>query len=264
MSKRDHAVLIPTRSRPGSLAKLFRACPSLNGPCTYIGVEPEEEDLYIKGPFGHLWNDCTFVQTPNPGHYPSNAREILRQVAISEGPYRRYVLSDDNCRFSERSLKLLLAAQKETGGVVAGAHGTFRFFHKHQIDTTKHEYDMPDGSGAYTVYNKVQMIFWVIPHSLYECFEYPPNVYYDDVYFIFWAMNEGFDTFRVCLEATFDKRRHEAGGTGNNPERVRKACEAIIKIAEDFPQWAVPYLVKIRPPYQYILRGMKYGKNSST
>ena len=253
----DHAVLIPSKGRPKALAKLFVSCPSLNAPHTYIGVERAELDLYTQV-MGPLWSKVNVVVITNPDGITSWAREQLRRVAVKKG-YTRYVLSDDNCRFSGEALQALLDAQALTHGVVAGSHKTAPHFQSDRIERgTTHV--VSEGKQL-LVYPHVGMIFWCIPGVYYREFRYPLDCYYDDVYLILWLASKGFTNFTACLEAVFDKHRHEPGGTGNDAQRVLKMAQGLQRLAWDFPQWMVSQWVQTRVPYTKIMEAAANGQN---
>lgn len=259
MKRANYHVLIPSHGRPRSLAKLFKACPTLNTPNTFVGLEEGEFKTYLElfARQGVAWDKANKVLYRTARGYPSNARHILKRTSFNEGGAARYVLSDDNCRFSDESLQSLLAAQRFTSGVVAGFHPTFSLFHKDQISKT----GRVDPRTKVFVYDKVQMIFWCLPAKMYDLFTYPEDVYYDDVYFNYWCLSRGFTNFTVCREAVFDKRRHEAGGTGNAQQRMLKQAESMLRIAQDFPQWATSGTVAIRPPYAYMVKSIREGRH---
>ena len=254
---KDYRVLIPSKGRPKSLFRLFKACPSLNAPTTLLGLEEKEVPSY-RFVLGALMEHVTTVLIDNPGGWTSVAREQLRLEAMLHHRARRYVVTDDNCKFTDASLKLLLLAQARGGTdcVMAGANPTFPHFHKEQIEATGQR----DPEHGFITYDKVQMIYWCVPDGIYRKFAYPPNVYFDDIYLIFWAMSHGYVNFKVCLEALFDKKRHEPGGTGDGADRVRKVATSMLKLAEDFPQWCTGGLVNIRPEYKRMLDAIKAGK----
>lgn len=256
MSRENYAVLIPTKGRPRSLGKLFAACPSLNSSSTYLGVEPEELELYQ--PVLSTLNDVVVVPVYNADGITSVARQTLKRAAQGRG-YRQYVLTDDNCRFSNQSLRSLLRAHRRGGRhcVMAGSHPTAKFFHQSQIQRT----GRVDRVSKLTIYEQVGMIYWCVPAELYDRFDYPPDCYYDDVYFILWCLTQGVTNFKACLEATFEKHRHEAGGTGNAADRVAKMGRGLTRLALDFPQWMTPQHVQTRVPYTRMIKAVRNGQS---
>lgn len=72
----DYAVLVPTKGRPGPMARMFKKCPVLNRPSTFVGLEPTERALYAR--WRRDYPNPTLVDVTNPWGVPSAAREALQ------------------------------------------------------------------------------------------------------------------------------------------------------------------------------------------
>lgn len=254
----DYCVCIPSKGRALQLRKLFTKCQTLNDYNTFIGVEVQELDEY-QNVLGVLANKVRWVTVDNPRGITSYARQQIKVAATQYQKCDYYVLTDDNCIFDDQSLRRLLRAQAnlEEPSVMSGAHPTAVHFHADAIKATSVETSTGD-----TIYRQVGMIFWSIPGDLYRKFKYPDDCYFDDVYLIFWLLTQGFTNFWACLDAPFNKHRHEAGGTGTVPERVRKMGLGFMRLAQDFPQWMTPSILRTAVPYTKLLEAVKAGKTS--
>ena len=100
-------VLIPSKGRPDALLKTLRAQPFLNAPNVYIGIQDDELKKYRK--VVEEFSKIEYVSYPNPEGSGTRAREELRKVAVAKG-FKRYVVTDDNTRYTERSLLNLVKA----------------------------------------------------------------------------------------------------------------------------------------------------------
>lgn len=231
--KRDYAILIPTKSRPDSLVKMFRKCPFLNSADVFIGIEKKEQELYRswRNKYG---SKCTIIWVNNPEGYVGNAREPLRQAATNVG-YKRYLLTDDNAVFTPRSIEDLLIAQDLEDCIMSGM-GQPPMWHKDNI-AAGNVYTLKDRT--ITTFVSYSTVHWVIPHYLYSEFAYPKDCHNDDVYFALWAiLRKNFTTFRTCLEAKYSKKRFQPGGNGPKNKRLIKMANGMKMLAEDFPEVA--------------------------
>lgn len=267
---RDYAVLIPSKGRPKQLADLFKRCPMLNAPSTFVGLDDVHmfSDGIVDAPYDALFREggvadkVRVIGIYNKDGYTSVAREKLRLIAVKL-KYERYVLADDNCQFDNHGLRALLMAQTMTKGVVGGMHPTAPHFHADQIAETleHHTFKISDREAfGLRTYEQVGMIFWCVPGAEYTKFRYPDDCYFDDVYFIMWLLAKGFTNFRCCMEAAFNKHLHQPGGTGNVASRIRKRGIGFARLATDFPQFMTTGILQTRVPYKQIVRAVKAGK----
>jgi hypothetical protein len=252
-----YAVLIPSKGRPEVLLKTLRAMPFLDRSSTFIGVENKEKKAYtkVRKKFPHIvW--ITYDNEVGSGTF---AREQLRQEAVSVG-FKRYVLSDDNTRFSKESLDNLVQASfiyPTQPCIVAGMHGTAAHFDSSRIKKSAEKY--ADGRKGRTVlhfYRKRSAMFWAIPHVLYSKMEYTIDEgCMDDVQVTFAAYDRGITAQVICMDAPFQKKRYAPGGYGGIGERVRKVGIAVQRFARTHPQ----YMEKVRVtfPWTQIEKGLR-------
>lgn len=248
--KVDYAVLIPSKTRPGSLSKLFKKCPALNNPYTFVGLEPAEMPLYAQWQTS-LGNLCTIVDVVNPSHSPHVARQFIKDYA--KGSATRYVLLDDNCVISDQKLEWLLLAQAYTKGVMSGTHSTGSFFHKEAIAKGEH---VVLGGHPLTLFDQISFMFWCIPGELYDKFDYPEGGGLDDSEFALWAIkNHHFKNFKGCAEATYEKRRHELRSEPNaGAAKAIQVAQWFIALAGRYPEYIDPGCISTRVPYSKLLK----------
>lgn len=240
--QRTFAVLIPSKGRPEVLLKTLRAQPFLNRPTTYIGIEIAEVSRYrtVMREFNHI----RWIRYDNPVNSGTYAREQLRQVATHDH-YDRYVLSDDNTRFTEQSLENLVRASfvyPKQPCIVAGMHGTAEHFDSGRIKNTIETHK------GLRFYKKRSAMFWVLPNALYKRMDYIiDGGCMDDVQVTFAAFDMGITTQVVCMDAPFQKKRYAPGGYGGIGERVKKVGIAIQRFAQTHPQ----YMAKVRVTFPW-------------
>jgi hypothetical protein len=245
-AKLSVAHLIPTRGRA---ALMLKALPKMreiwNRVGTYLAVEGREEEKYY--PVIEQLPNVHLVTFNNPDACVGKALDVLRRRATKEG-YDYYVMSDDNCRFTNESFTNLVRATAEWGKPVhmAGAHPTAAFFDKSRIRRTmvvKH---------GIRSYRKMAWILRCVPHEMYEPFRYPHDLpCYADRYFSMWLISKGYLEFRATPDAPFDKRRFVEGGIGTKQSRGRSAL-GLAMMAKDFaPTWGH---LEVRIPWEEILK----------
>lgn len=242
-------VLIPSCGRPDALLKTLRAQPFLDADHVYIGVQDDELKKYRK--VVDEFSRINYVSYPNPERSGTRAREELRKVAVADG-YKRYVVTDDNTRYTEASLLTLVRASfiyPTQPCIVAGAHGTAAHFDAGRIKNTSEKVKDPSPGGSpLRFYKKRSAMFWAIPHSLYSKMTYTVDEgCMDDVQVTFAAFDHGITAQVVCLDAPFQKKRYLPGGYGKINERVRKVGIAIQRFAETHPQ----YMEKVRVTFPW-------------
>lgn len=236
------AVLIPSKGRPEVLLKTLRAQPFLNRPSTYIGVENAERKVYRKVRLE--FSRIQFVFYDNPESSGTRGREELRKAAVAFG-FDRYVVTDDNTRFSKRSLQNLIAASYAypvQPCIVAGMHGTAAHFDSGRIKkgTEVHK--------GFRFYKKRSAMFWVLPPELYHHMSYIiDRGCMDDVQVTFAAFSLGIFAQVVCMDAPFSKKRYLPGGYGGIAQRVEKVGIAIQRFAKYYPQ----YMEKVRVTFPW-------------
>ena len=245
-----YAVLIPSKGRPEVLLKTMQAMPFLDRPTTYIGIENRERKGYrkVRDEFKYV----SWVYYDNPVASGTFAREQLR-IRATHDRYDYYVLSDDNTRFTERSLTNLVRGAivyPIKPCIVAGMHGTAEHFDQGRIKkgTITH--------GGLRFYKKRSAMFWAIPHSLYVKMKYTIDEgCMDDVQVTFAGYDHGVRHLLVCMDAPFQKKRYNPGGYGGIGERVRKVGIAIQRFAKTHPQ----YMEKVRVtfPWTQIEKGLQ-------
>lgn len=243
----SYCVLIPSKGRPKQLAKLFKRCPSLNSEHTYVGIEPNE-----LGDYQDWWDrnsKVIWVPVINPGGTPSGARECLRSAAVEVG-YQTYVRADDNCLFNDKALTNLVKAHQSfpRTNIMAGTRSLFDKWYEEAIR------DELETHGGMRSFPTVSFVFWALPHYFYSQFRYPEFSTLDDTYAAFAFLKAGYRDFRVCLDASHSKPRHQEGGTGDPVERVKKTAQSVINIAEDFPEFIDPTMLRTRFPYKKIMK----------
>lgn len=243
VSLRRFAVLIPSKGRPEVLLKTLRAQPFLNCPSTYIGVENAEEKKYrnVRKEFKRI----TWISYDNPVASGTLGREELRKAATA-ARYERYVVTDDNTRFTERSLLTLVRASfvyPIQPCIVAGVHGTAEHFDAGRIKRTLETHD------GLRFYKKRSAMFWALPHKFYSRMRYTVDEgCADDVQVTFAAFDQKIFAQVVCMDAPFQKKRYQGGGYGEISERVRKVGLALIRFAKTHPS----YMEKVRVTYPWV------------
>lgn len=239
---RSYAVLIPSKGRPEELRKTLRAQPFLNRSSTYIGIEKKETKAYA-GVRDEFRNIC-YVRYENTVRSGTFAREELRKLATSVG-YARYVVTDDNTRYSEQSLENLVRASfvyPIQPCIVAGMHGTAEHFDASRIKKTVETHK------GLRFYKKRSAMFWSLPHSLYAKMNYVVDEgCMDDVQVTFAAFDMNILAQVVCMDAPFQKARYKPGGYGGIGERVRKVGIAIQRFANTHPE----YMEKVRVTFPW-------------
>lgn len=241
---RSFAVLIPSKGRPEELLKTLRTMPFLHRPSTYIGIEVVEAKAYAE--VRKAFPQMRWIRYENPVQSGTLAREQLRQVATTDR-YDRYVLSDDNTRFSEQSLENLVRASfvfPLQPCIVAGIHGTAEHFDSERIKQTLTTH------GGLRFYKKRSAMFWVLPHEFYTQMKYTiDRGCMDDVQVTFAAFDYGIDATRqvVCMDAPFQKTRYKPGGYGSVGERAWKVGVAIQRFATTHPR----YMEKVRMTFPW-------------
>jgi hypothetical protein len=245
-----YAVLIPSKGRPQVLLKTLQAMPFLNQPSTYVGIEANETKDYRRARVE--FKRITWVRYTNPVGSGTFAREQLRQAAVAVG-YKRYVLSDDNTRFTEESLWNLVHASfvyPTQPCIIAGMHGTAEHFDSSRIKSSIEHH------GGLRFYKKRSAMFWAIPHKLYSKMEYTIDEgCMDDVQVTFAAFDRGITAQMVCMDAPFQKKRYAPGGYGGIGERVRKVGIAIQRFAKTHPQFMEK--VRVTFPWTQIEKRLK-------
>lgn len=236
------AVLIPSKGRPEELRKTLEAQPFLNRPNTFIGIEEEERKKYLKVrlAFPHIiW--ITYINGVQSGTF---AREMLRREAVRVG-FSRYVVTDDNTRYTETSLLSLVRASliyPVQPCIIAGMHGTAEHFDSGRIKGTMEVHR------GLRFYKKRSAMFWVLPHSFYSKMRYIIDEgCMDDVQVTFAAFRMGITNQMVCMDAPFSKARYKPGGYGTISERVRKVGIAIQRFAKYYPE----YMGKVRVTFPW-------------
>ena len=87
-----------------------------------------------------------------------------------------------------------------------------------------------------TSYEMVGMIVTAIPHHLYVQFAYPEDCWaLEDRYFVYWCLTQGITNFRICMDAEFNKTRHQEGGSGSLDRRRLMFGKGIARLSTDFP-----------------------------
>ena len=237
-----YAVLIPTKGRPDSLRKVLEAQPFLHRSNTFIGVENAEKKLYRK--VISDYPKITWVFYDNPVGSGTFCREALRKTATTKR-FERYVVTDDNTRYTLRSLQNLLHASyvyPVQPCIVAGAHGTAEHFDAGRIKNTLETHD------GLRFYKKRSAMFWALPHEFYSKMRYIVDEgCMDDVQVTFAAFDQGILAQMVCLDAPFQKKRYQGGGYGKIGDRVRKVGIAIQRFARTHPQ----YMEKVRVTFPW-------------
>jgi hypothetical protein len=240
--QKRYAVLIPSKGRPDALLKTLRAQPFLNRPSTFIGVEDKELKAYrqVRKEFDKI----TWISYENLYQSGTLAREQLRQEATKE-KFDRYVVTDDNTRYTEQSLENLVKASYAypvQPCIVAGAHGTAAHFDAGRIKHTLETH------GGFRFYKKRSAMFWALPHKFYSQMKYTiDGGCMDDVQVTFAAFDAGITAQVVCLDAPFNKKRYHPGGYGGIGERVKKVGLAIQRFARTHPQ----YMEKVRVTFPW-------------
>lgn len=238
----SYCVLIPSKGRPDVLLKTLRSMPFLNRSTTYVGIEHRERKGYRK--VRNEFSKIRWIMYENPVASGTFAREQLRQIAVTDG-YARYVLSDDNTKFSEQSLKNLVHGSfvyPIQPCIVAGMHGTAEHFDSGRIKRSSVTH------GGLRFYKKRSAMFWAIPHKLYSKMSYIVDEgCMDDVQVTFAAFAQGITAQVVCMDAPFNKARYKPGGYGGIGERVRKVGIAIQRFAKHYPQ----YMEKVRVTFPW-------------
>lgn len=240
------AHLIPTRGRWALMEKALPKMQAVwNRPGTYLAIENREFKKYRQ-----LLAACPKiipVRFDNPTACIGNALEVLRRAATG-AKYDYYVLSDDNCRFTNESMTNLVRATAEYGKPVhmAGSHGTAAFFDKGRMRRT-----MVTKHGIRT-YRKMAWILRCVPHHLYARFEYPKDLpCYSDRYYTMWLIQQGHLEFRCTPDAPFSKKRFVAGGIGEKETRNRAGI-GLSMLARDFADVLGP--LEVRIPWEEILK----------
>jgi len=240
--QRSFAVLIPSKGRPEVLLKTLRAQPFLNRPSTFIGVEEKERKKYL--PVRREFDRVTWITYENPYGSGTYAREMLRQEA-TEVKFDRYVVTDDNTRYTEKSLKNLVRASfvyPIQPCLIAGMHGTAEHFDSGRIKKGVETHD------GLRFYKKRSAMFWAIPHTLYNKMRYVVDEgCMDDVQVTFAAFDMNLTAQMVCMDAPFQKKRYMPGGYGGIGERVRKVGIAIQRFSQTHPQ----YMEKVRVTFPW-------------
>lgn len=240
--KPTFAVLIPSKGRPDVLLKTLRAQPFLNRRQTFIGIEGREKKRYsvVRKEFSLI----TWVLYDNPVASGTFAREQLRQKATAVG-FDYYVVTDDNTRYTLKSLKNLVYAASIypiQPCIVAGAHGTAEHFDAGRIKRTLETH------GGLRFYKKRSAMYWALPHKFYSQMKYVVDGgCMDDVQVTFAAFDMNLFAQMVCLDAPFQKKRYQGGGYGAVNERVRKVGLAIQRFAETHPE----YMEKVRVTFPW-------------
>jgi hypothetical protein len=242
LQQKRYAVLIPSKGRPDALLKTLRAQPFLNRSNTYVGIERGELKLYKK--VVREFSKIRWISYDNTLSSGTVAREELRKAATHER-YQRYVVTDDNTRYSEESLENLVRASfvyPIQPCIVAGAHGTAKHFDKGRIDRTLETHK------GLRFYKKRSAMFWALPHTFYSQMSYiMDSGCMDDVQVTFAAFDQRIFAQMVCLDAPFQKKRYQTGGYGNIGERVGKVGIAIQRFALSHPD----YMEKVRVTFPW-------------
>jgi len=254
-----YATLIPTKTRPKSLSRLFKKCPDLNSPDTFIGIEPLERSLYATWRKEH-GNRCTIVNMKNPAQSPGGAREQLRIASSGKG-FDFYILADDNCSFSSAALSALLAAAENEDGtaIITGSHSTGTFFHKDAIEKGR---KIKTPVGTLTLFPQISFMFWAIPAWLYDQFSYPEGCgYMDDSALALWCITQHrFRNFIGCAEARYDKHRHELQ---DKPlagyYKAIQVAKSFISLAEIYPELITPASISTKVPYSAAIKKLDEG-----
>jgi len=253
VSIRKFAVLIPSKGRPEVLLKTLRAQPFLNRRSTYIGIENAEAKKYQK--VVKEFKRITWVRYDNAVASGTLAREELRKAATAVR-YDRYVVTDDNTRFTERSLLNLVKASfvyPTQPCIVAGVHGTAEHFDAGRIKRTLETHE------GLRFYKKRSAMYWALPHRFYSKMRYTVDEgCMDDVQVTFAAFDQGITAQVVCMDAPFAKKRYNPGGYGGINERVRKVGLALVRFAKTHPH----YMAKVRVtfPWTQIEKSLKETK----
>jgi hypothetical protein len=242
LRNKRYAVLIPSKGRPEELRKILTAQEFLNRPSTYVGIEKQESSAYRK--IREEFSRIHWVRYTNPWQSGTFARESLRRIATDVG-YERYVVTDDNTRYSETSLENLVRASyvyPVQPCIIAGVHGTAEHFDAGRIKNTLETHD------GLRFYKKRSAMFWCLPHEFYSQMKYTIDEgCMDDVQVTFAAFDHGITAQMVCMDAPFSKARYKPGGFGGIGERVRKVGIAIQRFAKTHPA----YMEKVRVTFPW-------------
>lgn len=249
--QRTYAVLIPSKGRPDVLGKTLTKQPFLNRKNTYIGIEEGQWSMYrhVRREF----NRIQWIAFHNSGQSGCIARERLRRAAVAHG-YLRYVPTDDNCRYTEQSLKNLIDASFDypvQPCIVSGFHGTAPHFDASRIKKAKQH-------GRFHFYHKWGAIFWVIPHSVYSRMSYPVDGgRMDDRFVSFAALRLGCTEWVVCMESPFVKATQQKGGY-SDAGRTRMMGQSIVALARDYPEYMGKVVISF--PWQRIVESAKENR----
>lgn len=244
----SYAVLIPSKGRPDVLMKTLEKQPFLNRDNTYIAVEEGQWSMYRH--VRRQFSNAVWISFKNAAASGCIARERLRKVATDIG-YQRYVPTDDNARYTERSLKNLIDSSfiyPTQPCIVSGFHGTAPHFDSAKIrKAVKH--------GRFHFYHKWGAIFWAIPHSVYANMSYPADGgRMDDRFVSFAALKMGCTEWVVCMEAPFVKATRQKGGY-SDAGRTRMMGQSVVALARDYPEYMGKVVISF--PWQQIIETAK-------
>lgn len=243
------AVLIPTRGRSDLFHKTWARHPFLDDEDVIVGIQTDQKADY-------RWLDGTEMSVigfPNPEGSVGVAREFLRKHALRNRSYEYLVMTDDNARFTESSLKALVQsthyAETQTHSPVfmAGMHGTASHFDRGAIAKTQHEV------GGFHLYRGVGAIFHCVNAEWMQTYRYPAACFaLEDRHLFMTAIRQGHTDFRICMDAPFTKTRYQEGGQGDIKTRMWNCGRAIEQLAHDFPEY-VGAKGTFPTPWQFII-----------
>jgi hypothetical protein len=253
-----YAVMIPSAGRASVLFDTLKRQPFLNASNVYIGLQSEQLKEYRK--VIKTFDRCNFVTYQNPFGSTCVVREYLRQAAVHDG-HDVYICADDNTHYQKQSLDNLVRASMvyNSGGrgpaVVGGMQGSTSMAAK----PTRFDEAYAKKSGhtidGLRFYRKIGMMFWAFPHELYSRIRYiekpfPPRVNpgaMEDHTAALGCLKLGCTTFVVCMDAPFQKKRFQKGGSGNPVARAQKIGHAWYRLGELYPD----YMGEVRMVWPY-------------
>ena len=228
--KENFAVLIPTRGRPDQLAKTLEKQPFLHAPHVYIRYHERERKMYR--PLRDRYPKIEWIESESSLDNGCVAREDLRRFSTDPG-YHWYVPTDDNARYTEQSLRNLIAsayAYPKQPCIVSGFHGTAPHFDAGRIKTAKLIH-------GFHYYEKWGAIFWAVPHDVYSHMSYPVDGgRMDDRFVSFAALRRGCTNWVVCMEAPFNKATRQKGGYSASG-RTLMMGQSVVALARDYPEY---------------------------
>lgn len=238
------AVMIPSAGRPNVLHDTLTRQPFLNHRDTYVGIQNDQWDDYF--PVRKSFNKITYETYDNKFGSTCVARENLRRCVVAE-EYDRYICMDDNTHFCEQSFDNLVRASFSYPGVavIGGMQGSTSM--KAKPTRFDEAYAKKSGHtvGTLQFYEKIGMMFWSFPHSLYSKISYcslakdmpNPGAMEDHTAALGCLKVNPKTKFVICMDAPFVKKRFQKGGSGNPVARAEKIGLAWIRLAQIHPEF---------------------------